>query len=30
MQKIDNDLSTCPQKNRAEPEGYVGGQTLLG
>src|SRR5690606_39069385 len=30
MQKIDNDLSTCPQKNRAEPEGYVEGQTLIG
>lgn len=30
MQKIDNDLSTCPQKNRAEPEGYVGGQTFIG
>lgn len=30
MQKIDNDLSTCIQKNRAEPEGYVGGQTFIG
>jgi RNA-directed DNA polymerase len=30
MQKIDNDLSTCPQKNRAEPEGYVVGQTFIG
>lgn len=30
MQKIDNHLSTCLQKNRAEPEGYVGGQTFIG
>jgi len=30
MQKIDKSLSTCLQKNRAEPEGYVGGQTFIG
>lgn len=30
MQKIDNHLSTCPQKNRAEPEDNVGGQTFTG
>ena len=26
-QKISND--TCPQKNRAEPKGYAGGQTFI-
>lgn len=30
MQKIDKSLSTWPQKNRAEPKGYVGGQTFIG
>src|SRR5690606_24478553 len=29
MQKIFDRSKTCPQKNRTEPEGYVGGQTFM-
>ena len=28
MQKIFDEPKTCPQKNRTESEGYVGGQTF--
>ncbi|MFD1771616.1 hypothetical protein [Sphingobacterium suaedae] len=30
MHKIDIALSTCPQKNRADPKGYVGRQAFIG
>jgi len=30
MQKIFDDSKTCPQNNRTESEGYVGGQTFIG
>ncbi len=29
MQKIFDNLKTCPQKNRMESESYVGGQTFM-
>ena len=29
MQKIPPGGETCPQKNRTESEGYVGGQTFI-